>query len=310
MAQDMHEVSKSLEKLRIESERDDSDFQFQPKLDDTETFHGRTFVSGILTSEDHRYYLPIDEEELARQELLNRVWINAGIFVSSPVEDIPEGQILDLGCGSGSWAQQISVLCRERTVIGLDVYFSEDPGGFFNTHFEACNFEDRLVPLDEPVALVHLRDSYLFLRSPRKLANHVSEVLCTNGWFQNDEVRLENWTGNGPKFESWRQNTIEAARRLGVAVHSAENIEQAFHEAGFQGYPTHNIRLEASEAKDRDLLEVIKLTVRASTRILVAGEICTSHEVLAYIEDVLRELGNRDCKILVHASVYIARKTS
>jgi len=310
MAQVMQDAVELLAKLRIENDQSSKKFHSEPKSHDTEIFHDRTFISGILSSEDYRYYLPVDDEEIIRQELLNRVWSNAGIFVSNLVQDIPQGQIFDLGCGYGFWAQQVSLLCPERTVTGLDFYLPEDPGGFSNTDFEVCNFEYCFEPLGEQAALVHLRDSYLFLRSPRKLANQVSESLCTNGWFQNDEIRLENWAGDGLRLEDWRKNTIEAARRLGLAVHSAENIEQAFQEAGFQGYPTHIINLEASEAGNRDLLEVVKLTVKASVKILVAGRICTLCEVRTYIEDVLHELENQDCKILIRASVYIARKIS
>ncbi|KAF7548590.1 hypothetical protein G7Z17_g6964 [Cylindrodendrum hubeiense] len=92
-------------------------------LDETFTeiveYHGRSYQQYALTN--GTYFVPIDEDEIARLELmhgvLNSVFDNRLIFppVRSP------RRILDCGCGSGEWAVDVATQNPNAEVLGIDV---------------------------------------------------------------------------------------------------------------------------------------------------------------------------------------------
>ncbi|EXJ72772.1 uncharacterized protein A1O5_03919 [Cladophialophora psammophila CBS 110553] len=309
MSPDDTSLTRSMDDLAISS-RNRSDSLFTTYQPASVKMYGRIFASTIYDG-GHCYYLPVDDEERYRQELCNSMWIEVGGHILGSLKDIRPGIFLDLGAGWGIWVQEVSSLIPGRQVVGLDIHY--DATGFYtfeNCSFEADNYEDPWVSRDQPVALVHLRDSYFSLRQPRELAKNVFEGLCDGGWFQNEEMRLENWTSESPKFNDWRLRTMEAARRLGVPLHSAQDIETSFREAGFGEGWKEKFCLEASgeTAMSQKLLEVVKLTVKASVRILVEGGSCGSTDVCDFVEDVVKELEEGDHRITVEAEVYTARK--
>jgi hypothetical protein len=121
------------------------------------------------------------------------------------------------------------------------------------------------------------------------------------GWFQNKEIRLENWISENPKFNDWRHRTLEAARRLGIPLHSAQDIETSIQEAGLVEFSTQKIRWEAlgTILLGRKLLKFVKLTIRSSIKILVEGESCGSTNIYSLLEDVVKELGEEGCRITI-----------
>lgn len=122
----------------------------------------------------------------------------------------------------------------QHNIVGIGLHFdTEHPKTFDNCLFEVDNYEAPFFSRERPIVLIHLRDSYLSLRKPREFAGNVFEALCDGGWFQNEEMRLENWTSNKPKFNEWCQRTMAAAYSLGISLHSAEEMKTSLEDAGF-----------------------------------------------------------------------------
>ncbi len=139
------------------------------------------------------------------------------------------------------------------------------------------------------------------------MARNVFQALSRGGMFWNEEIRLEKWTSDSPRFNDWRQRTMEAARHLGIPLHSAQDIESSFREAGFQACKTWTRHLEASAstAQHLELLEAAKLTIKSSVRILVEGGLYESaEEAIRFVEDVVEQLKEVTCE----AEVYVASK--
>lgn len=284
---------------------------YEPGFEGTLMIHGRAFAP-VLFEEAHRYFLPIDGNEYYREQLTMALWLTIGKSVLPPQQMIPHGTFLDLGTGFGLWAYDVGFLFPDHELIGLDLQFTQAPMAWDNCKFERDDYELPFTPRDEPVALVHLRDSYLSVRDFDKLAQEIFDALCNGGWFQNQEMRLQNWVCNKPNFNSWLRHTITSARNLGIQLHSAQDVKRGLSQAGFCHYAEHKAYWQASRTTEtgRQLREVVKLTVMGSVGILAQGESGLDITVPALIEDVLKELDEDDCEVFLEADTYVARKGS
>lgn len=309
MAPDVASLNESKQGLTVS--RDRSSSLLVPYQPETEELYGRSFAPARF-GEEYRYYLPVDRSQLIREELCHALWTMAGsLAVLVNFEDIPPAIVFDLGAGWGKWVEDASIRWPQHKIVGLDLHFeSAQISMFDNCHFEVDNYEAPFFPQERQVALIHLRDSYFSLRNPRELAGHIVEALCNGGWFQNEEMRLENWTSNKPKFNDWCRRTMEAARSLGIPLHSAQDIETSLREAGLGIDLVQKIQWEASEGTNtgKKLLEVVRLTVVASIRILVEGGSCANDDVDDFVKEVVRELGEEDCMVIIGVEVVLARK--
>ena len=309
MAPDVTSLNEFMRGLTVSRDRSSSAFvSYRPE---SEEIYGRSFATATY-GEEHCYYLPVDPQELIREEIYHAIWTEtAGPPVLVNYNEMPPGNLLDLGSGWGIWVEHASSLFRQRDIIGVDQYLhSAHPETFDNCLFEVDNYEAPFFPREQPIALIHLRDSDFSLRKPREFAGYVFEALCDGGWFQNEETHLKTWTSNKAQFNEWCRRTIEAARFLGISLHSAEVMETSLEEAGFWVQSVRKQEWEASKGTSRGekLLEVVKFAVEGSVRILVEGGSCVSDNVCDFVEEVVRELREEDCQIVIEAETILARK--
>jgi hypothetical protein len=117
-----------------------------------------------------------------------------------------------------------------------------------------------------------------------ELAGGVFRRLCNGGWFQNEEMRLENWIGHELKFNEWRERTIQSARNLGILLCFAQGMETVFRQTIFQECYSQKLSWDASIVTGmcEMLLEIVKLTVNASLRALAEGGPCEYDAVTPY----------------------------
>ncbi|KAF7727382.1 hypothetical protein EC973_007546 [Apophysomyces ossiformis] len=110
------------------------------------------------------YWLPKDEEEqmrltgahFATKELFG------GNYLSKAKDHVPfeEGaQVLDIGCGSGTWIMDMATAYPNSTFTGIDIanVFPEKGGELPNVTFQIANVLEGLPFEDESFHFVHLR---------------------------------------------------------------------------------------------------------------------------------------------------------
>lgn len=308
MVQTVMPLEEHFDQLAI-NQRDRSSTLFtnyEPGFEGTEMIHGRIFAPAHY-GEEYRYFLPIDGNEYPREELTNALWSSIAEPVRPDRQTIPQGIFLDLGTDFGLWAQDASFVFPTTDVIGVDLHYTHTPTAFDNCSFEVDNYE---LPLtrDKPIALVHLRESGFSIRNFQKVACHIFSVLCNGGWFQNEELRLQNWIGNKPMFNSC-DHTLMGARNLGIQLHSEQTVQSGLREAGFCNYAEQKIRWRTSQTDiGRTVREVVKLTVIGSVRILAEGTTGLDVTVPKFVDAVLKELEEEDCEVVIEACLCVAQK--
>lgn len=190
-------------------------------MDETDTQKNRLQrIKGRLL--DKRYIMPRDWHELNRLNLRHRVAQRAGeknIFANQVRN--PQ-RVLDVGCGTGKWCQEIAHRFQHASVIGLDIN---------RIPFERAQ-EERLDPkfqFVEANALrglpfpndffdyVHARFASSFIPIPRwpLMITEMVRVIRPGGWLEIVENGSPPAT-IGPKQREITQATLVFFERLGI----------------------------------------------------------------------------------------------
>jgi SAM-dependent methyltransferase len=274
--------------------------------ENTEIWEGRIFAKHPYRVEERRYYLPAtDDDEAKRQEMAHIYWMTHDhLVLPSP----PPGTFLDFGTGAGYWVQDVAQTFPECKIIGIDLHYTEMPETRHNNEFEVDDCEGEPFPRSDPVSLINLRDSYFWVRDIRLLVRQAQDVLRLGGYFQNQEFRLNHWESTKPNFTAWRQEVLLCARNLGIQLHSAEEVRNALNVAGFQDYQERKATWRIKKSTHRSFFEFLELTVQASLRILVEGRPTTLPSTLKLLDEVLKELNEKDCRVIIQTHSCWARK--
>jgi hypothetical protein len=260
-----------------------------------ETWSGRKFATPLYEVEEHRYYLPVTDDKEARRQYLTHLFWASNFYLVPPGPQ--SGPFLDFGTGAGYWVQDVAHRFPHHKVIGIDLYYEDMPETPNRSEFEVDDCEGGLSSRREPVSLINLRDSYLWVRDMPLLISRARYLLQPGGYFQNQEFRLTDWISNKPKFMQWRQDVIDSAKNLGVQLHSAEDVHAALDMNGFQDYQERIVHVTLDKRRDDDFFEFMELTVQATLRILVDGGIRSQYDASTLLDEVVQEISVEDCRI-------------
>ena len=272
----------------------------------TEEKYGRIFATPLYEAE---YFLPVDEEEIDRLLIAHQLWDKVKEL---SMTDLPEGsRVLDLGAGPGFWVQHHSEVMPQVEFVGIDIYYGDFPDTPSQCYFEVDDCEQSFGNPLNPAALVHARDTYLWLQDPERLATHVYETLSPGGWFQNDEIRIAEWTCNKLKFGEWQRRLLGSAKELQISLHSIQQMDEAFARRGYRRRfnQTYRWRTDSNLEESSLELEFVRRTVRATARILIEGEQIAPEEAQEFLDQVDSELKEDDCWVQIVARVFWAQKS-
>lgn len=97
------------------------------------TIHGRRYCGD--------YYIPNDEEEQTRQEMLHSVFLHILDDELTTVPLLNPQKILDVGTGTGDWLMAMGELHPDCEVIGTDIAHIQPTSVTINCFFEIDDAE-------------------------------------------------------------------------------------------------------------------------------------------------------------------------
>lgn len=267
----------------------------------TEARYNRDFV--LPLDNDHRYHLPVDEEEIDRSETVHQCWTLTVEPVYAPIRP---GLILDLGTGFGQWVREVANVHPDRKVIGIDLHFLELPETPHKADFEVDDCERDLAEREDSVTLINMRDSFLWVRNLPGLIQSIHDNLGLEGWFQNQEIRLAAWNSNKSHVRQWRDKTLDGASKLGIQLHSRTTMCQALGEAGFVEY--HERHCTWTIEQFPSLRDYAILTVEATMGILYDAW-GGSADLRGVANAAIEELRADDCHLEIDVDWCWAKKS-
>ena len=276
---------------------------YRPGLENTEIRYERMFVLPLYDCDEHRYHLPVDEEEVDRLEIGHTCWMQTAKLLYPRIRS---GVIMDLGTGDGGWVQEVAKIKPDRKVIGIDQYYLDTPSTPNQADFEADDCELDFAERQETVTMINVRDSFLWIRDYQKLTKRIHEILGLNGWFQNQETRLSEWKCNKPGVCQWRDKVRASAHKLGIQLHTAAETCRALDGAGLVEYPGERLTWTAEQLPE--LREYAILTVMAAVSMLYDawGE---SADLKGVMDGAVEELEANDYHIEVGYDICWAKKS-
>ncbi len=192
------------------------------------------------------YFLPNDIREINRldfQHFLVRYAIQRNYV--APIQN-PKG-ILDVGCGTGRWAQEMAALFPRTKVFGLDVV--PDAARESNTRptnytFMTGNILEELPFPDMTFDFVHQR--FLHMAVPVSSWNHVAQELVRvtrpGGWVELVESDLLMHRP-GPAMQQLTEFGFAAAQARGIDPRASMNIGNFLYTAKLTNIQTYRIDL-------------------------------------------------------------------
>ena len=139
--------------------------------------------------------------------------------------------------------QEVAQMKPNCKFVGIDLYYDESPETPNQAEFEVDDCELPFAEWEESVALVSIRDSFLWVRDLKTLLPRVHGMLRPNGCFQCQEVRLAEWNCNKPEICHWKDEVPTAASVLGIQLHSASDVQRALVENGLTEYGEERSRM-------------------------------------------------------------------
>lgn len=229
----------------------------QPSLDGT---------LEIVKFEDDMYLLPRNLQETHRLDfqhyLLRQVFKG---LTMAPIDQSP-ASILDVGCGTGRWPQEMAMLYPATQVIGLDLDQSLQqalPGIGPNYHFIQGNILNGLPFPDKSFDYVHQRLLVAGLPA-RQWPSAISElvrVTRVNGWVELVEAG-NAFIQAGPLTQQFLSWWIALSRTRGIDATIIEQLGLLLRRAGLIRVTTQTFDLPVGDWGQGEMRRIGQLLAR------------------------------------------------
>ena len=158
---------------------------------------------------------------------------------SAPVHLSHNQRILDIGCGTGTWAKAIATENPDCIVLGIDITLPQRKVLPSNCSFVMADAESHWLFASNPFNLIHGRMLVNSIRDWSGFINRCKEHLVPGGWLELNEVVLHFFAEDGcdesdaPMIRWWNNVFRESARNNGIDVESTSKHAQQMRDAGF-----------------------------------------------------------------------------
>lgn len=187
----------------------------------------------------YNYPLPNDSPEAKRldtQHELFHLTFDGKLYFAPVSLDEPQSRILDLGCGTSSWAIEVAGKHPSATVIGIDLGQPQPSNKPTNYTYIQANFE-KPWPFDESDTrqnfdFMHHRFVFIGLRNAKEYIAQAWRHLKPGGYFEIQDFELPFRTTT-PKYTQYVCDLDHSQRTVGIDMQAANKWDDWLAEAGF-----------------------------------------------------------------------------
>jgi SAM-dependent methyltransferase len=193
--------------------------------------HGRRYCKD--------YYMPNDEEEQDRTQMLHTVYL---YLFDQQLTTVPldnPTKILDIGTGTGEWAMAMGDEYPEAEVIGTDIAKIQPSAVPLNVYFEIDDAEEEggwTWPEDE-FDLIHFRTMTGAFRSWEEMYKLSYKHLKPGGWIEvidfDDHGQILSYFGPDNTIAEWFRAIADATRLSGRPRTSSHLEPEVLEKLGF-----------------------------------------------------------------------------
>ncbi|KAK8054364.1 S-adenosyl-L-methionine-dependent methyltransferase [Apiospora saccharicola] len=197
--------------------------------------HGRTFQA----YREDGYYLPNDPKEQDRLDFQHEVYklLLKGRLHLAPIRD--PRHVLDLGTGTGIWANEFAQAHPEAQVLGTDLALIQPTHRPLppNVSFiqEDAEEDEWSVPMG--FDFIHVRELYMSIKAYTKFLKNIYKHLAPGGWIEVQDVRVafQSYDGSsaGSALERYAQLFGEGLTRLGRDITALDRYPTMLADIGF-----------------------------------------------------------------------------
>ncbi|WWC89162.1 uncharacterized protein L201_004080 [Kwoniella dendrophila CBS 6074] len=196
------------------------------------------------------YRLPVDQEEVMRQDRQHYVMLSAlpGLY-RGPVEEIlqKEGQkrrLLDIGCGTGIWLQEMAELFPDVDCVGIDITPLQHDAQFRNCTFMQVHAPSGLRFLGEKsFDVIHIRGMLHSTDEYAEILSMAYPLLRPHGILLVHEAQMQlhcAWEGFdihelSPCHTQMSIHLRAAHQHRGIDTTLFSRMEELLRNVGFQG---------------------------------------------------------------------------
>lgn len=196
------------------------------------TIHGRRYCGD--------YYMPNDEEEQTRMQILHSVYYS---LLSNRLTTVPlssPSKILDVGTGSGDWAMAMGDEYPEAEVIGTDIAKIQPSAVPLNVFFEIDDAEEEggWTWPDDEFDFIHFRHMAGAFSDWAQVYSEAYRCLKPGGWievldFDNHDKTLLHFFDEDSSVRSYLGAVNECAQKVGKPRGTAHLEPEVFTTVGF-----------------------------------------------------------------------------
>ncbi|KAF7337867.1 S-adenosyl-L-methionine-dependent methyltransferase [Mycena venus] len=138
------------------------------------------------------YQLPTDENERERLSLQHQIWsiifgglnppaLQDAINAHMAIRDGPPPTVLDVGCGSGSWAIEMGSVYPQAQILGVDLAIGRSLHVPPNAQFKQLDITQEFPSTDEGYNIIHARVVTGHLKDPTAFVHAACTELKPGG---------------------------------------------------------------------------------------------------------------------------------
>lgn len=182
------------------------------------------------------YFLPNDDIEQDRLDLFNEIFLRVceGRLHYAPLEQ--PHKILDLGTGTGIWANDMGDKYPSAQVTGIDISPIQPSFVSPNTRFEVDDIENEWT-FHSQFDYIHCRYLAGSVRDWPRLMQQVYKYTKPGGWVEFQDFDMD-WISqstdiSGTWAVKWTQYIVEGVRRFGTEPEPGPKLDGWVRQAGF-----------------------------------------------------------------------------
>ncbi|KAK6855021.1 methyltransferase [Apiospora arundinis] len=255
------------------------------------------------------YYFPNDPQEQDRLDFQHEVYkiMMGGRLYVAPIRN--PRNVLDLGTGTGIWANEIAAEFPDALVTGTDLTLIQPTNRRLppNVSFIKEDAEEDEWSIPTNFDYIHVREVYMSIKDHMKFLRNIYKHLAPGGWVEVQDIRVaffsDDGSSEGSALERHCQLVLRGLTVLGRNVGALERYRSMLAEVGFTTASIHELVLPwpcsgwSSEPQHRKAGEwsatnMYQVARSVTYRLLQAAGV-SARENRDLAEEIKRELYNK-----------------